>query len=45
MERSEHPCPYMCINGVSFHPLKVITTPGVPVMHMLRPASPLRPHD
>lgn len=44
MERSEHPCPDMGIDGVSFQPLKVITTPGGPVMHMLRPDSPLRPH-
>lgn len=43
MERSEHPCPDMGIDGVSFQ-LKVITTPGGPVMHMLRPDSPLRPH-
>ena len=43
MERSEHPCPDMGINGVSFQPLKVITTPGGPVMHMLRPDSPLLP--
>lgn len=44
MERSETSCPDMGIDGVCFQPLKVITTPGGPVMHMLRPDSPLRPH-
>ncbi|MDY5430736.1 MAG: dTDP-4-dehydrorhamnose 3,5-epimerase, partial [Desulfovibrio sp.] len=34
----------MGIDGVSFQPLKVIDTPGGPVLHMLRPDSPLRPH-
>lgn len=44
MERSETSCPDMGIDGVRFQPLKVIPTPGGPVMHMLRPDSPLRPH-
>ena len=43
MERSEHPCPDMGIIGVCFQPLKVIDPPGGPVLHMLRPDSPLRP--
>ena len=43
MERSEHPCPDMGIIGVCFQPLKIIDTPGGPVLHMLRPDSPLRP--
>lgn len=42
MERSEHPCPDMGIIGVCFQPLKVIDTPGGPVLHMLRPDSPTR---
>lgn len=44
LDRPESDCPDMGIVGVCCRPLKIIDTPGGPVLHMLRPDSPLRPH-